>query len=88
VLREFRRWPTWMWANREVPVFVEWLRGFNQGRPPDRRVGFYGLDVYSLWESLELVMAYAQLSPTLVRTISRRCSSRVKVIVSLVMGPG
>src|SRR5688500_2914024 len=29
VLHAFDRWPTWMWANREVVIFVEWLRGFN-----------------------------------------------------------
>ncbi len=55
VLHAFRRWPTWMWANWEVVAFAEWLRGHNEALPVEARVGFYGLDVYSLWESLEAV---------------------------------
>ena len=47
-----------MWANEEVAEFADWLRGYNlaaRGRQP---VGFYGLDVYSLWDSLHEVMGY------------------------------
>lgn len=58
VLREFERWPTWMWANREVKAFAEWLRAHNAGRPDAERAGFFGLDVYSLWESMEAVVEY------------------------------
>ncbi len=58
VLREFERWPTWMWANWEVHEFAEWLRDFNQSRDEDKRKGFYGLDVYSLWESMDAIMDY------------------------------
>jgi erythromycin esterase len=50
VLGVFRRWPTWMWANEEVVELVEWLRHHNDALPEEDRVGFYGLDVYSLWE--------------------------------------
>jgi erythromycin esterase len=58
VLEAFGRWPTWMWANEEVADLAAWLRAFNAGRPADRAVGFYGLDVYSLWDSLHEVMGY------------------------------
>jgi erythromycin esterase-like protein len=58
VLHSFARWPTWMWANREVVEFVEWLREHNADRPEDDRVGFYGLDVYSLWDSMRAVLDY------------------------------
>jgi erythromycin esterase-like protein len=51
-LDAFDRWPTWMWANDDVVEFCRWLRGFNADRPAEQRVGFYGLDVYSLWESM------------------------------------
>jgi erythromycin esterase-like protein len=51
-LDAFSRWPTWMWANEEVVDFCRWLRRYNAGRPEDRRVGFYGIDVYSLWDSM------------------------------------
>lgn len=57
-LAAFDRWPTWMWANDEVVDFTRWLRGVNLDRPPERRVGFYGLDVYSLWESLGELLGY------------------------------
>jgi erythromycin esterase-like protein len=52
VLAAFERWQTWMWANEEVAELAEWLRRHNDGLPEGRRAGFYGLDVYSLWESL------------------------------------
>jgi erythromycin esterase-like protein len=58
VLHAFERWPTWMWANEEVVALVEWLRRHNDGRPDGEKAGFYGLDVYSLWESLYAVMGY------------------------------
>jgi erythromycin esterase-like protein len=59
-LESFERWPTWMWANEEVVEFTRWLRTHNMTRPDGQRVGFYGLDVYSLWESLEAVMGYLE----------------------------
>ena len=57
----FNRWPTWMWANWEVIDFIEWLRKFNESNHKNiPGVGFYGLDVYSLGESLEALMEYLQ----------------------------
>jgi erythromycin esterase-like protein len=58
VLHAFARWPTWMWANEEVAEPAEWLRLHNDRAPEDRKVGFYGLDVYSLWDSLYQVLGY------------------------------
>ncbi|WP_353810224.1 erythromycin esterase family protein [Agromyces sp. SYSU T00194] len=58
VLGGFERWPTWMWANREVADFLDWLHGYNAAHPRAERVGFHGLDVYSLWESLAETMAW------------------------------
>src|SRR6266700_1768586 len=52
VLHAFERWPTWMWANREIVDLVQWLHEHNEDRRPAEQVGFYGLDVYSLWDSL------------------------------------
>jgi erythromycin esterase-like protein len=54
----FRRFPTWMWRNRPVLDFVHWLREFNDERPRDERVRFYGLDLYSLAASIEAVIGY------------------------------
>jgi erythromycin esterase len=58
VLQTFGRWPTWMWANLEVAAFMSQLQVHNAALPTGERVGFYGLDVYSLWDSLERVSAY------------------------------
>jgi erythromycin esterase-like protein len=58
VLDQYNRWPTWMWANWEIVALAEWLRRHNDGRPENERVGFYGLDVYSLWESLYEIVGY------------------------------
>jgi erythromycin esterase len=60
VLQTFQRWPTWMWANWEVVALAEWLRRRNDALPDEAKVGFYGLDVYSLWESLASVMGYLE----------------------------
>src|SRR6266496_6109143 len=42
----FSRFPTWMWRNTDVNDFVTWLRIHNSELPPDKRTGFYGLDLY------------------------------------------
>jgi erythromycin esterase len=60
VLHAFDRWPTWMWANEEVVALAEWMRAWNDGRPEERKVGFYGLDVYSLWDSMDAVQKYLE----------------------------
>lgn len=58
VLHYFERWPTWMWANEEIVDLIAWLRQYNDGLPDEQKVGFYGLDVYSLWDSLYQVLGY------------------------------
>jgi erythromycin esterase-like protein len=57
-LDAFDRWPTWMWANDDVVDFCRWLQEFNGARPAGERVGFYGLDVYSLWESMHALIGW------------------------------
>jgi protein-L-isoaspartate(D-aspartate) O-methyltransferase len=54
----FRRFPTWMWRNREVDDFVRWLHGHNEGRDADEMTGFYGLDLYNLDGSMRAVIDY------------------------------
>ena len=60
ILKNFDRWPTWMWGNWEIAALVEWLRDYNKHLPADEKVGFYGLDVYSLWDSMKAMMNYLQ----------------------------
>jgi erythromycin esterase-like protein len=59
-LDAFARWPTWMWANDDVVEFCRWLRRFNAARDEDDRVGFYGIDVYSLWDSMHALVGWLQ----------------------------
>ncbi|MDY0329843.1 MAG: erythromycin esterase family protein [Thiomonas sp.] len=59
-LDDFERFPQWMWRNREVLDFVAWLRAHNADRSPQARVGFYGLDLYSLYRSADAVIRYLQ----------------------------
>lgn len=72
VVHAFDRWPTWMWANREVVALAEWLRQHNRPLPASQQVGFYGLDVYSLWESMVAVVAYLErIDPEAARAARR-----------------
>jgi erythromycin esterase len=75
VLHAFARWPTWMWANREVVDLVEWLRENNQRLMSEQRVGVYGLDVYSLWESMAAVTEYLERVDPPAARIARRAYS-------------
>ena len=55
----FSRFPTWMWANTQVLEFVRWLRKHNRDvGSPETAVGFYGLDLYSLYSSIDSVINY------------------------------
>jgi protein-L-isoaspartate(D-aspartate) O-methyltransferase len=54
----FARFPVWMWRNREVREFVDWLRARNADAAPDMRVAFHGLDLYSLYNSIHSVLRY------------------------------
>ncbi|MGZ8543639.1 MAG: erythromycin esterase family protein [Flavisolibacter sp.] len=58
VLKQFKRWPTWMWANWETAALAEWLFQHNKPLAINNKISFYGLDVYSLWESMEAIMQY------------------------------
>lgn len=60
VLREFKRWPTWMWANWEIAALANWMKNHNKDLHQNKKVGFYGLDVYSLWESMEIIVDYLE----------------------------
>jgi erythromycin esterase-like protein len=82
VLYSFNRWPTWMWANKEMIELVEWLKLYNNKQKQQLQeenvinssisnkkiVGFYGLDLYSLWESMEAIIQYLKkIDPTAIK---------------------
>src|ERR1700730_7950273 len=60
-LADFRRFPTWLWRNTVVVDFIEWLRAHNDALAPGaEKVGFYGLDLYSLHASMKAVLRYLE----------------------------
>jgi putative phosphoribosyl transferase len=64
VRKQFHRWPTWMWANEEIPQMINWMK-------KNQNAGFYGLDVYSLFESIEEVKKHLDhIEPALALKIA------------------
>ena len=68
----FARFPTWMWRNNEVRVFVDWLRLHNAGITHDERVAFHGLDLYSLYSSIRSVLKYLDEVDPAAATLARQ----------------
>lgn len=69
----FARFPSWMWRNREVLDFADWLRAENERRPASERVEFRGLDIYSLSNSIAAVLNYLdRVDSQAARTARRR----------------
>jgi protein-L-isoaspartate(D-aspartate) O-methyltransferase len=67
----FARFPTWMWRNQEVHELVDWLRAHN-ARQPEQKVGFHGLDLYSLFTSIAAVLAYLDRVDPSAAAVARR----------------
>jgi erythromycin esterase-like protein len=59
-LGDFQRYPLWMWRNTDVVRFVDWLRPHNESLDASQRVGFYGIDLYSLHSSMDAVLRYLE----------------------------
>jgi protein-L-isoaspartate(D-aspartate) O-methyltransferase len=69
----FARFPTWMWRNEEVRVFIDWLHEHNAGLEPQTRTAFYGLDMYSLYTSIREVLRYLdRIDPETARIARER----------------
>jgi erythromycin esterase-like protein len=67
------RFPTWMWRNADVLDFVGWLRSFNEAVAEEHKVGFYGVDLYSLFSSIDAVIRYLdQVDPEAALRARRR----------------
>ena len=72
-LADFTRFPRWMWRNDVVVDFCAWLHGWNRSRSTKERVGFYGLDLYSLHTSIEAVLTYlSRIDPEAARQARAR----------------
>ena len=70
----FSRFPTWMWRNEEVHDFIGWLRARNLAQPERAdRVGFHGLDLYSMFTSIAAVLSYLdEIDPDAARVARAR----------------
>jgi protein-L-isoaspartate(D-aspartate) O-methyltransferase len=68
----FARFPVWMWRNREVRQFVDWLRTHNGGVNQSERVAFHGLDLYSLYNSIQSVLNYLDSVDPPTAQVARR----------------
>lgn len=72
-LAAFSRFPLWMWRNEEVLKFVEWLRAHNERLDAGKRVGFYGIDLYSLHSSMAAVLEFLnRIDPEAARVARSR----------------
>jgi protein-L-isoaspartate(D-aspartate) O-methyltransferase len=72
-IQPFTRFPAWMWANGQVARFVGWLKTFNESVADGDGVGFYGLDLYSLYLSISSVLQYLdEVDPDAARIARRR----------------
>jgi erythromycin esterase-like protein len=73
-LAGFMRFPSWMWANADILDFVGWLRDWNEEHgPASHPVGFYGLDLYSLYTSIAEVVRYLEaVDPAAARLARKR----------------
>jgi protein-L-isoaspartate(D-aspartate) O-methyltransferase len=68
----FARFPVWMWRNREVREFVDWLHARNSRVGPRDRVAFHGLDLYSLYNSIRSVLDYLDRVDPKTAEVARR----------------
>lgn len=57
-LMDFKRFPQWMWRNKTVSPFLRWVRDYNDNKMEPEKIGFYGMDLYSLNASMEAVISY------------------------------
>jgi erythromycin esterase-like protein len=57
----FQRFPLWMWRNTEIVKLVMWLQQHNVDvNDPAQKIGFFGLDLYSLHTSMQAVVHYLE----------------------------
>ncbi|HEY8400122.1 MAG TPA: erythromycin esterase family protein, partial [Cytophagaceae bacterium] len=75
VLSNFRRWPTWMWGNWEMVALSEWLRDYNMDLPDQRKISFFGLDVYGLWETMHTIYEYLKVEDPKAAELCKRAIS-------------
>ena len=61
-----------MWRNTDVQEFVDWLHDFNSEIAVEKRIGFYGLDVYSLYASVREVVKFLEDNDPVIADVARK----------------
>lgn len=75
-LKDFKRFPAWMWRNEMILNFVAWLKLYNDSISNENdKIGFYGLDIYSLHSSINAVLDHLEkINPEAARHARKRYS--------------
>lgn len=69
----FKRFPTWIWRNKETQFLTEWLRNHNQDLPEEEKVGFFGLDLFNMAASIRAATDYLEsVDPDMARVARKR----------------
>jgi erythromycin esterase-like protein len=69
----FKRFPQWMWRNTQIVELVSWLYHHNEKLVQEKKVNLYGLDLYSLYASIDEVLNYLdKTNPTLADRARKR----------------
>lgn len=70
----FTKFPSWMWRNEETQDLISKLRLYNDSLENNAdKVGFFGLDLYSLYSSIDAVINYLNnIDPDLAELAKQR----------------
>ncbi len=75
----FKKFPTWMWRNKEMQDLAHWMRDYNETLPADQKAGIYGLDLYSMGTSMHAVIRYLQnVDPEMAKQARERYSQLMR----------
>ncbi|WP_343729395.1 erythromycin esterase family protein [Duganella sp.] len=84
-LSGFERFPQWMWRNDDIVDLLYWMRLHNQHVPAaGRRIGFFGMDLYSLHKSMRAVVRYLEHADP---EAARRARERYSCIDHIALDP-
>ena len=69
----FERFRTLMWRNKEMVDFVHWLREHNDNVTSAKKTGVFGLDLYSMSQSMNAVIQYLKaIDPEMAQVARER----------------
>ncbi len=58
-LEDFKRYPSWVWRNKDTLELIQQLRDYNATIPRNlTKTGIYGFDLYGLYNSIDEVTGY------------------------------